>query len=545
QSLTEYVLRIVAVAAVTAGPAAVASGAVMAALWAAWGGHGGAARPLGDLSAANTIGGVAGAVTAGFVAIPLLGVRETWLIVAVSYLILADIIANGTNGLKPLAYAALVAIVIVNPMRIPLVNLRPDSETLRAMLEGPSGIVTVVETADDVQLRLDNYYVLGGSAAATNERRLGLIPLLLHPGPRRAAFIGLATGITASAGPALGLDETTAIEIVPEVAKAARAYFSAWNARLLEQPSVTLVVDDGRRYLGAGREQYDAIVSDLFVPWHAGAGSLYSREMYQTVRRRLAANGLFCQWLPLYQLTHEEFDMIARTFLSVFPHVSLWRADFYPNRPVVGLVGQVDAQPIDLEQVSRRVDRMPDWARDSLLAAPRGFVMLYVGDLSATTDLFAGAPLNTDDRPRLEFLAPRLTRMNADGDKDWFTGDALTAFYDTLDSRMSKQANPFVGDADSVIAARRAGTALYKYALAATRHDDAWARHWQAQVSELVPEVIANAQSAAPMTEPTTDLTDARRGLADLRERQREVRSQLDVLEHRLKQLSNAEGLRQ
>ena len=198
-----------------------------------------------------------------------------------------------------------------------------------------------MQTADDLQLRLDNYYVLGGSAAATNERRLGLVPLLLHPAPRRVAFIGLATGISASAAPALGVADTTVVELVPEVAAAARRHFAAWNGDLLERPDVHLVVDDGRRYLAAHDGPFDVIVSDLFIPWHAGAGSLYTREMYETAARRLAPGGLFCQWLPLYQLTREEFALIARTFAAVFPVATLWRADFYPDRPVVGLVGQL------------------------------------------------------------------------------------------------------------------------------------------------------------------------------------------------------------
>ena len=35
--------------------------------------------------------------------------------------------------------------------------------------------------------------VLGGSAAAANERRLGLVPLLLHPDPRRVIFLVTGT----------------------------------------------------------------------------------------------------------------------------------------------------------------------------------------------------------------------------------------------------------------------------------------------------------------------------------------------------------------
>ena len=105
--------------------------------------------------------------------------------------------------------ATAVALVALLPQHLPLTHLEPG-ETLRAADEGAAGIVTVVDGPDDRQLRLDNYYVLGGSAAVALERRQGLLPLLLHPAPRRVAFIGLATGISARAAPALSVPETTA-----------------------------------------------------------------------------------------------------------------------------------------------------------------------------------------------------------------------------------------------------------------------------------------------------------------------------------------------
>ena len=534
--LAEYLLRIIALAAATAGPAALASGIVLPMLWAAWGGHNAAARPLGDLSAANTIGGIAGALTAGFVATPLLGMRGTLLVVAVGYIVLADVMAPAHSQLRPLAYAALLAIVVANPMRMPLVHLRPDAETLRGEAEGASGIVSVVESEGDLQLRLDNYYVLGGSAAAVNERRLGLVPLLLHPAPHRVAFIGLATGITASAAPALGVGDTTIAELVPEVATLARAHFGQWNAGVLERRDVRLVLDDGRRFLATSDRQFDVIVSDLFIPWHAGAGNLYSREMYATVARRLARGGLFCQWLPLYQLTRGEFDMIAHTFLQVFPLASLWRADFYPNRPVVGLVGQFDARPVDLARVGERLDLLPPWSRDSLLTAPRGLAMLSLGSLTPVADLFTAAPVNTDDRPLLEFTAPRLTRINAAGDKDWFTGEALAAFYDTLATRSSHASDPLLPASDRVAEARRAGNLLYRYALAATNEDMIAAARFEDEVRTLVPEVIRSAESA----EGVADLAEARRTLAGLRSEQEQVRQRLQEMEERLGQLSRS-----
>src|SRR5262249_24345427 len=179
---------------------------------------------------------------------------------------------------------------------------------------------------------------------------------------------------------------------------------------LLRRPDVQLVVGDGRRYLASGVERPDVVVSDLFIPWHASAGSLYAREMFESVARHLSSGGVFCQWLPLYQLTREEVHTIARTFLAVFPDVSLWRNDFYPDRPVVALIGRLAARPVDLDRIQERLAALPEWSRDPQLATPQGVAMLYLGDLAAAPDLVARGPLNTDDRPLIEFLAPRLTR---------------------------------------------------------------------------------------------------------------------------------------
>ena len=535
--LLEYLLRIMTLAALTVGPVAIASGMVLPALWAAWGERITVARPLGDLSAANLFGGVVGALAMGFLIIPTLGVQGSLLVAAVMYVLLADLLAPPQSRLRPFAYAVLLAVVVANPLRAPLVHLRSEGETLRDMLEGAGGIVTVTEGGGDRQLRLDNYYVLGRSAAAVGERRQGLLPLLLHPNPRRVAFIGLATGISASAGPALGVEETTVIELVPEVAMAARAHFAPWNAKLLERPDVRLVLDDGRRYLAASQDHFDVIVSDLFVPWNPGTGNLYAREMYEIAARRLAADGLFCQWLPLYQLTRHEFDIIVRTFLAVFPQVSLWRNDFYAELPVVGLIGQLTPRPLDLRQIRGRALRLPDWGKDPVLSTPRGLLMLYAGNLRAVADLFVSAPLNTNDRPLIEFLAPRLTRVAATfGNADWFTGEALASFYDILETRLAGTSDPLWPASKEITDARRAGTALYHYAVAAARHDNVAVARYQMEVRELVPEVI----SAAGSDNPKTSAAISQQDLEALLRQQEVLHQQLEEMQRRLSKLSES-----
>jgi spermidine synthase len=299
---------------------------------------------------------------------------------------------------------------------------------------------------------------------------------------------------------------------------------------------VRLVIDDGRRYLAASREPFDVIVSDLFIPWHSSTGNLYARQMYDLVARRLTAGGLFCQWLPLYQLTRQEFDTIVHTFLSVFPQASLWRGNFYPDRPIVALVGQRTPQPIAITGLGQRLARLPAWSHDPLLAVPPGLLMLYAGNLTAVADLFVQAPLNTDERPLLEFLAPRLTRVSASGDKDWFTGESLARFYDTLDKRLAATNDALLPRSEATAAAHRAGTALYRYALAATRHDDTAAARFRAEVQALVPDVILAAESE----DTGGSVAGAYQELRGLRREQEQVRQHLEVLERRLQALTPA-----
>ncbi len=533
--LGEYVARILGLAAVTAGPAAAAGAAVLPALWQQHGARRGAATPLGRLTAANALGGALGALTAGFVVVPLLGLRGGFLVTAVAFVVLADAIRPAATRWRA-ASLVLLLVVVADPLRAPITHLRDATESLRATIEGPAGVVTVVDTKDDVQLRLDTFYTLGGTASAANERRQGLVPLLLHPEPRRVAFVGLATGITASMAPALAVHDTTVVELVPEVVEAARTHFRAWNGGLLDRDDVHLVVGDGRHVLAASGDRFDVVVSDLFIPWHAGTSSLYSREMYDAIASRLAPGGLFCQWLPLYQLTRNEFDVIARTFLAVFPDASVWRADFYPDRPVVALVGSIGPRPVDLARVDERLRALPEAVRDPFVTSAEALAMLDVGDLPAVADLFTTAPLNTDDRPVIEFLAPRLTRMTQAGDKDWFTGEALAAFYDTLDARSGTGMLPAT---DDVARARRAGLALFRYALAAARREDRVAADYEDRVRALVPDVIAEAQ-VGDRARPVADAGAADVALGELHREQSELRREMSELEKRLADLREA-----
>ena len=242
--------------------------------------------------------------------------------------------------------------------------------------------------------------------------------------------------------------------------------------------------------------------------------------------------------MPLYQLTREEFDVIARTFLGVFPSVTLWRDDFYANRPIVALVGQASPRTLDPESLRERIAGLPAWSDDPLLTSPRGLAMLYLGNLGGAPGVLGSGPINTDDHPVIEFLAPRLTRMGPAGDKDWFTGESLDVFTEELAGRSTSAPDPVLPADETLADARLAGRQLYRYALAVSRGDGAAAAGFEAEVRRLVPEVVA----ARERDEPVAALADARRTLGALRAEQEQLRRQMETMEQRLGEMLPSSG---
>jgi spermidine synthase len=239
------------------------------------------------------------------------------------------------------------------------------------------------------------------------KERPGHLPLLLHPDPKRVLYLGSATGHTAGAAVAHDVEEIVLVEIVPEVQTLAGVYFAETNRGVHHDPRTRLIAEDGRNHLRATRDRYDVVVSDLFTPWRPGVGSLYAREHFASVRSHLTDAGVFCQWLPIFQLGPREFDTVAATFLDVVPDATLWRGDFYLLTPRVALCGFAGALPTESEVEARRQELAAAGVEDRWLTGPLAPWMLYVGPLAARGEALEGVARNTDDRPRFEFLAAR------------------------------------------------------------------------------------------------------------------------------------------
>jgi predicted membrane-bound spermidine synthase len=370
-------------------------------------------RSVGVLTGINTVAAVCGSLVAGFLLLPALGLGGSSLLVAALYGVLAIIgFWQSSAGLR--RWIAIGACIVVpvswyaaglwRPVYQPL----EAGEKLVSYRDTADGSIAVIQRTDGHRvLKLNHEYTLGSSSAGEREIRQGRLPLMLHPMPRRVAFIGAATGITASAALDFPVDRVTAIELVPGVADAL-PMFQQWNAAFYNDPRVEMIVDDGRNFLLGTRDEFDVVVSDLFVPWHAGTGDLYTVEHFHTVRRHLAPGGIFAQWLPAYQVTVDELRIITASFLMAFPSSTLWRDDFRPHFPLLCLVGFRDELKIDPHAIAesrQRLAKSKSW-RDKLLESPGGLELLFACGDTALRKWVQGADLNTDNHPIIEYVAP-------------------------------------------------------------------------------------------------------------------------------------------
>lgn len=352
----------------------------------------------------NMLAGAAAPIVFGVLLVPKWGPKAALLGIALGYLLLAERRAWAKPWVWVPAVLALVFGVFTEPLRFVDV---PDGGHVTTYEEGVMATVSVVEDATGVaRLRIDNRQQEGSSASLRADARQAWLPLLLHPTPHQALFLGLGTGVTATSAAADPTLHVDAVELLPEVVTASARFSDADARRRLH-----VTIADARRYVRAAERRYDVIVADNFHPARSGTGALYTVEHFAAVRERLAPGGIFCQWLPLHQLDLQTLRSIVRSFQSVYPQASAILANNSLETPVLGLVGRQGEPRIDAQALRRRLLHLPLAEQVAALGledelAVLGSILAGPGALQR----FAGdAPRNTDDRPLVAYQAPRVT----------------------------------------------------------------------------------------------------------------------------------------
>ena len=426
-----------------------------------------ASQTVGDLAFVNTIGAVLGSLIAGFVLLDVLGLWSSVQLIAALYLIAACTILLFSATIK-VAYSLVPASVLILSFVIFYATEKPQitldaekkQETLIELWEGSGATVAVVTRKNSLRVKVNNFYGLGGSGDHKNEERQSHLPLLIHGNAKSVFYLGMGTGITA--GAALqhpDIEKIVVTELLPDVVKATKKHFEPYLHGLYTDKRSTVIAEDGRNYLFGTDEIFDLIIADLFIPWKAGTGSLYTVEHFENAKDHLNNGGIYAQWLPLFQLTKNEFDTIARTMLNVFPQVTLWRSKFQSRRPIMLIAGHKNLSQLDMLALTKQLSQINrdeptnrktgSIGKEAAPATPNHVLLHYAGNLTGLDDLFIDSPINTDNLPHIEYNSPKSIVAAKNGQENWFIKDSLIDFYNLILDLSPPENDPYLDDIES------------------------------------------------------------------------------------------------
>jgi len=145
----------------------------------------------------------------------------------------------------------------------------------------------------------------GSSRLDGDESTQVLLPLttLAHmPAAAHAAVIGNGSGMSSHF--LLGsptIRELVTIDIEPEMINGSHTFHPV-NRRVFDDPRSHFVHDDAKSYFAASNRKFDLILSEPSNPWVSGVSGLFTDEFYQRIRTYLTPDGVFGQWLHLYEI---------------------------------------------------------------------------------------------------------------------------------------------------------------------------------------------------------------------------------------------------
>lgn len=410
---------------------------------------------VGRSYAVNTIGAIAGAFSAGFVLIPRTSTRFTILFAAALCVLVAGLAYQPEGELRErkrkqaihvVSTLALLIMIFTLAPRLDLANLsigaydsleRTIAKTrgsvaenasersgaggheLLMYVEGPTSTVSVRKDWDVTSLAINGRVNASDREDMPTQVMVGQLPILIAPNVRNGLVVGFASGVTVGSILQSPIHSLECVELEPATVDGSR-FFEHVNNRPLEDPRMRLIIDDARTYLRVTPNRYDIIVSEPSHPWVPGVANLFTKEFFTLGRERLSQDGVFVQWVQIYQLSTDSLRSVLATFQNVFPYVQVFRVEGATYGKDLILIGS--KTPLTLDLLKERM-------ADSRVAAELGRVEIkseadvkawYVTDQSKLAPAVAGAVINTDDNMHVETTVPREAfRPLMQSNSDW------------------------------------------------------------------------------------------------------------------------------
>ncbi len=313
-------------------------------------------KSIGAVYAANTVGAIVGVLFAIHLGMPLIGLKGLIMLggcldLALGLSILTLTMKHIDSRRKSIALVAICAgavlatefMVILDPYKMASGVYRknglltPEQGKIIYYKDGKTATVSLtLGQSGTLSIRTNGKPDASINMSKTNRQAspdeatmvlAAAIPMGLHPQAKTVANIGLGSGLTAHTllcNPALQAVDT--VEIEPSMVDAAKNFGSRVNLTYTD-PRSKIFIDDAKTFFSTHRNKYDIIISEPSNPWVSGVGGLFSEQFYKMINYNLNSDGLFVQWLQLYEI---DANLVASVMKAMNPHFSDFIA-FAPN----------------------------------------------------------------------------------------------------------------------------------------------------------------------------------------------------------------------
>jgi spermidine synthase len=265
-----------------------------------------AGERLGLVYFADIVGSAAGSLVTGYLLLDSLSTEQISIFLALLGLFpAATLLYSGRrSAIVSLARIAGLAVVgLIVTLTAPRLFSRLYARLLYKTSDRGESLADVVENRQGVIAVTKDLRVYGGGAYdgaistdLLNDRNMivrAYAAAALHRAPTNVLVVGLSTGAWAQViANAPNVKRLTIVEINPGYLPLIRKYSPVRS--LLANPKVTVVIDDGRRWLTRHPSaRFDLIVQNTTEHWRANVTNLLSQEYMTLVRRHLQPGGIF------------------------------------------------------------------------------------------------------------------------------------------------------------------------------------------------------------------------------------------------------------
>ncbi|MCX7823347.1 MAG: polyamine aminopropyltransferase [Syntrophobacterales bacterium] len=266
--------------------------------------------------------------------------------------------------------------------------------------QSPYQLIEVVETEDYGRvLFLDRRFQTSEREEFFYHESLVHPAMMTHENPQKVLIVGGGDGgALEEVLKYPTVTKVTVVELDGEVVEVSKLYLSSVCGDAFSDPRVSLVIEDGRKFLENTKDYYDIIILDLTDPMEPSK-YVYTKEFYEICRNRLTPGGILSLHNDSPFFYPEAFNVITKTVRSIFPYCSQF-INFIPGYLfdfAFAICSSLPFPALTLEELRDRFERRN--LGELLWYSPERHLSLFVMPGYAKKILEVPCAVSTDTHP--------------------------------------------------------------------------------------------------------------------------------------------------